>query len=233
MTMHKDIILSGVGGQGILSISYIICSAALSEGLNFKQAEVHGMSQRGGAVQANLRISDSAINSDLIPEGCADLILSVEPLESLRYVHYLSPNGAVVSSIAPFVNITDYSPIDGILDKIASIRNHVLIDSEAIAKLAGSAKSENMVMLGAAADYIGLPLESLKAQISTLFSAKGEKVIESNIRAMELGLKISRYYRACIEAGIDPLSARLLCAKAEALSVEITEIGKVADILGG
>ena len=136
--MNKDIILSGVGGQGILSNSYIICSAALKKGWNFKQAEVHGMSQRGGAVQAHLRLSDGIIKSDLIPFGKADLVLSVEPLETLRYVQYLSADGAIVSSITPFVNIPNYPQLDETLDRIAEVKNHVLIDSESIARLAGT-----------------------------------------------------------------------------------------------
>ena len=87
--MRKDIILSGVGGQGILTIATIIGEAATVAGLNLKQAEVHGMSQRGGDVQSNLRLSDETIHSDLISLGEADLIISMEPMEALRYLPYL------------------------------------------------------------------------------------------------------------------------------------------------
>ena len=84
--MKQDIILSGVGGQGILSIATIIGEAATQAGLTLKQAEVHGMSQRGGDVQSNLRTSSDEILSDLIPQGAADIIISLEPMEALRYV---------------------------------------------------------------------------------------------------------------------------------------------------
>ena len=99
--MKKDIILAGVGGQGILSIATVIGQAALAEGWYLKQAEVHGMSQRGGEVQSHLRISTEPIWSDLIPQGKADIILSLEPLEALRYVPWLAPEGCVVTSSVP------------------------------------------------------------------------------------------------------------------------------------
>lgn len=218
--MKKDIILAGVGGQGILSNSFIICSAALKQGWNFKQAEVHGMSQRGGAVQAHLRLSDGGINSDLIPMGEADLVLSVEPLESLRYVQYLSGTGAIVSSITPFINIPNYPDLDEVLDKIAAIRNHVLINSEAIARMAGSIRAQNMVMLGAASDYIGLDIDDLKHFIAELFAVKGEKVINTNYKALDLGRNVSRFFTACITSGLDPLATRLLSAKGNPESLD-------------
>ena len=106
--MKRDIILSGVGGQGILSIATVIGRAALAEGLQIKQAEVHGMSQRGGDVQSNLRISSSAIRSDLIPRGAADLIVSMEPMEALRYLPWLADDGWVITGITPLINIPNY-----------------------------------------------------------------------------------------------------------------------------
>ena len=222
--MNKDIILSGVGGQGILSISYIICSAALKVGWNFKQAEVHGMSQRGGAVQAHLRLSDGQINSDLIPLGTADIILSVEPLESLRYVQYLSPGGVTISSTTPFINIPDYPVLDEVLDKIAGIENHVLIDSEAVARMAGSNRAQNMVLLGAASDYLGLEMDDLKHFIADIFAAKGDKVIEVNHKALELGRNVSRFFTACIAGGLDPLATRLLSAKGNPESLDASTV---------
>ncbi len=222
--MNKDIIISGVGGQGILSISYIICSAALKVGWNFKQAEVHGMSQRGGAVQSHLRISDGKISSDLIPLGTADLVLSVEPLESLRYVQYLSTDGYIVSSTTPFINIPNYPPLDEVLGKIARVKNHVLVDSDAVAKVAGSARAQNMVLLGAASDFIGLGMDNLKHFVRDLFASKGDKVVDVNFKALDLGLNISRFFRACIEAGIDPLPTRLLSTKADPESLTLEAV---------
>lgn len=185
--MKQDIILAGVGGQGILSIAFVIDSAALKQGLRFKQAEVHGMAQRGGAVQSHLRISDRAVFSDLIPKGAADMILSVEPLESLRYLDFLSPEGIVVSSSTPFVNVPDYPDLDRVLGRIRQHKKHVLVDSDALAKEAGFSKAQNMVMLGAAAPFLELEGENLIEFIRILFRRHGEKTVEINLKAYNLG----------------------------------------------
>jgi indolepyruvate ferredoxin oxidoreductase beta subunit len=184
--MKQDIILAGVGGQGILSIAYVVDNAALKEGLHFKQAEVHGMAQRGGAVQSHLRISSGPIFSDLIPRGSADVILSVEPLEALRYFGYLAPGGIVVTSSTPYKNIPDYPDLDGILEQIGKVRS-VVVDAAKLAAEAGSSKAQNMVMLGAASPFLKLKEGSLKAFIDALFSPRGETLVEMNIRAFDLG----------------------------------------------
>lgn len=187
--MKQDIILSGVGGQGILSIAFVIDNAALKAGLNFKQSEVHGMAQRGGAVQSHLRLSDGPIFSDLVPRGSADLILSVEPLEALRYLDHLSPQGIVVASAAPFKNIPDYPDLESILEEIRKIPSSVVVDSERIAKEAGTVRAQNMVMLGAASPFLVLPEESLKEWIAALFKKRGDAVVEANLKAFDLGRK--------------------------------------------
>lgn len=189
--MKQDIILVGVGGQGILSIAFVIDNAALEEGLNFKQAEVHGMAQRGGAVQSHLRISSEVIYSDLIPKGEADMILSVEPLETLRYFDYLSPEGTVVSSSSPYINIPDYPNLETILDKIQELERRVIVDSQRLAKEAGSPKAQNMVMLGAASSYLILKRESLERFIRVLFERRGERMVEINLKAFRLGREAS------------------------------------------
>lgn len=185
--MKYDIILAGVGGQGILSIAFVIDNAALEDGLFFKQAEVHGMSQRGGAVQSHLRLSSAEIFSDLIPLGEADMILSVEPLETLRYFEYLKPQGAVVSSSTPYVNIPDYPPLEDIYREIKKAPVHVLIDAEKIAREAGSTRAQNMVMLGAASVFLPLKEEHLKKYITVLFQSRGEQIVQTNLKAFELG----------------------------------------------
>jgi len=185
--MKQDIILAGVGGQGILSIAFVIDNAALKQGFHFKQAEVHGMAQRGGAVQSHLRISDKPVFSDLIPRGAADMVLSVEPMESLRYLDYLSPDGIVVTSRSPFVNIPDYPDMEKVLQVIDSLTNKVLVDSEKLAKEAGSPKAQNMVMLGAASPHLILEERILKEFIRTLFEPRGEKLVEMNLKAFYLG----------------------------------------------
>jgi indolepyruvate ferredoxin oxidoreductase beta subunit len=185
--MKQDIILAGVGGQGILSIAFVIDNAALKEGLTVKQAEVHGMSQRGGAVQSHLRLSQEHIFSDLIPKGEADLILSVEPLEALRYLDYLRPEGTVISSRSPFVNIPDYPDLEKILSAICQAGRHLLIDSEELAREAGSSRTQNMVMLGAASGLLMVKKENLIEFIEMLFKARGENIVAANLRAFELG----------------------------------------------
>jgi indolepyruvate ferredoxin oxidoreductase beta subunit len=185
--MKNDIILSGVGGQGILSIAATIGLAAVGNNLFLKQAEVHGMSQRGGDVQSHLRISDKIVFSDLIPYGNADLIISVEPMESLRYLPWLSKTGWLVTNSNPFINIPDYPPIAEIIAEINKVKNHIIIDADGIAKESGSARSGNMVILGAASSFIDMPYLSLENAISKLFERKGEDVIKANLTALKAG----------------------------------------------
>ena len=185
--IKQDIILAGVGGQGIISIAFVIASAALKEGWNVKQAEVHGMAQRGGGVQSHLRLSREHIWSDLIPRGAADLILSVEPLEALRYVDFLAPQGRIVTSSTPFVNILDYPDKETLLTQIRSIGGSVIVDSEKLAREAGTVRAQNTVVLGAASGSLVVAEESLKTFVRALFERRGEKVLESNLRAFDLG----------------------------------------------
>jgi indolepyruvate ferredoxin oxidoreductase beta subunit len=185
--MKNDIILSGVGGQGILSIAATIGLAAIECNLFLKQSEVHGMSQRGGDVQSHLRLSDSPIASDLIPHGRAGIIISVEPMESLRYLPWLSETGWLVTNSSPFINIKDYPPIEEILAEIRKIKNHIIIDADTIAREIGSVKSGNMVILGAASPFIEIPYQSLENAIRNLFGRKGEAIVELNLKAMKAG----------------------------------------------
>ena len=185
--MKCDIILSGVGGQGILTIAAAIGMAALENELYLKQAEVHGMSQRGGAVQSNLRLSDKEIASDLIPYGQADLILSVEPMESLRYLPYLSNNGWLVTNSKPYINIPDYPNIEKIMEEIRKNPNHLILNADKLAMDLGSPRSANIVMLGAASLYINIPIENFEKGIQKLFDGKGEKVVDVNIEAFHAG----------------------------------------------
>lgn len=193
--MKTDIILAGVGGQGILSIAAAIGLAAVKNNLYIKQSEVHGMSQRGGDVQSHLRISDKPISSDLIPKGKADLILSVEPMEGLRYLPFLSKDGWLVTNTTPFDNINDYPAVDELLKQIKSLPNHVAIDADEIAKQAGSARSSNIVMLGAASPFIDIPFERLEDGIRQLFGKKGEELVNTNLKALRAGREFTEKNR--------------------------------------
>ena len=185
--MKTDIILAGVGGQGILSIAATIAMAALDNDLHLKQSEVHGMSQRGGAVESHLRISDKPVASDLIPMGQADIIISVEPMEGLRYLSYLSNEGWLVTNTKPFINIQDYPDMDELNKSIAEIKNHIALDSDKIALQIKSPRSTNIVMLGAASPFIDIPYKSFKVGIKNIFGNKGEKIVQLNIDALKAG----------------------------------------------
>ena len=187
--MKKDIILAGVGGQGILTIATIIGDAAAAAGVNLKQAEVHGMSQRGGDVQSNLRLSTEAIHSDLIKQGSADIIISMEPMEALRYLPYLSKEGVVVTSSNTFKNIPNYPDEQALMSELEALPNVAVLPIEDLAKQNNMPKSANVVLLGMAAGYIEiLSPEQLRESIKRLFSSKGESIVEMNCKAFDLGL---------------------------------------------
>lgn len=190
--MKTDIILAGVGGQGILSIATILGTAALREGLYLKQAEVHGMSQRGGDVMSCLRLSSEPIASDLIPMGGADIIVSLEPMEALRYVQWLSPQGWIVTNTVPFVNIPNYPEMDAVMAALESRDNVISFDMDTTAKEVATPRASNMVLLGAASLLCGIETEKIEDGIRTVFGAKGEKIVESNVAAFRAGLQRAR-----------------------------------------
>ena len=185
--MKTDLILAGVGGQGILTIAATIGMAALKNDFFLKQSEVHGMSQRGGEVQSHMRISDKAISSDLIPERGADLIISVEPMEGLRYLSHLSDNGWLITNSKPFVNIANYPDIDKLMAEIKSVKNHIMLDADAMAKEIKSTRSSNIIMLGAASPFISMDYKLLEEGLKAIFSKKGDDIVEKNILALKIG----------------------------------------------
>lgn len=190
--MKKDIILAGVGGQGILSIATIIGQSALQEGLFLKQSEVHGMSQRGGDVQANLRISKTEIQSDLIPLNSADLIISLEPMEALRYLQFLAPDGKIVTSSVPFINIENYPNIDDLLAELNATGRAIVLDVDKIATECGNPRGANMVLLGASIPFLGIDYDKIELGVKTIFAQKGQAVVEANIKTLNAGFKLSK-----------------------------------------
>lgn len=185
--MKKDIILAGVGGQGILSIAATIGMAAVAKDLYLKQAEVHGMSQRGGDVHSNLRLSDKPIASDLIPQGKADLVISVEPMESLRYLNVLSDDGWLITNTTPFNNIPNYPDMDELKAEIKKVPQQIALDADQIAKDIGVKKAANIVVLGAASPFLGIEYEALENAIKSIFKNKGQEVIDVNLEALKAG----------------------------------------------
>ena len=189
--MKKDIILCGVGGQGILSIATVIGKAAIKNGLYMKQAEVHGMSQRGGDVQSNLRLSDAPIASDLIPIGKCDLIISLEPMEALRYLPYLNPEGWLVTNSAPFINIPSYPSESTLEEEINKLPHKIMLDVTKVAKEIGSPRIANIVLLGATIPFLGIDYAEIQDSIREIFQRKGDAVVELNLKALASGKKIA------------------------------------------
>ena len=224
--MEMNIILAGVGGQGILTTAQAVCLAALRRGWHVKQSEVHGMSQRGGAVQSHLRLADHSLYSDLIPRGSADMILAVEPLEALRYVEYLKADGIIISNTAPVLNIPNYGGVDEVIGRIARFHNHVLIDANSLASSAGSTRAVNMVMLGAACEFLDLPENELESAIAEMFGAKGPSVVSVNQKAFQRGRAAAHAYRAAVNHGADWQAVRRWLAqhpKVDGESIELTD----------
>lgn len=187
MSKQQDIIIAGVGGQGILTIAGLIGMAALDAGLHVKQSEVHGMAQRGGAVVSHLRLGSEPVASDLIPEGSAQLLLAMEPMEILRYFPFARKDAAVVTNRNPVKNIAAYPELETILARIRHWEHHVIVDGEGLARKAGSVKMVNIVLLGAASSFLVLSPQELRAQIEKFFARKGAEVVEQNMKAFELG----------------------------------------------
>ena len=185
--MICNMILCGVGGQGVLSLAAIIAKASLSAHLNVRQSEVHGMSQRGGEVSSHLRIGDEEIVGDLVPSGTADLIISMEPMESLRYLNYLKPNGIVITASEPVKNISNYPDVNAVYAKIAEIPGSICLEAETLAEAAGSLRASNMVLIGAASSFLPLETDGLQNAIRETFASKGESIVETNLKAFDAG----------------------------------------------
>ena len=183
--MKKDIVLCGGGGDGIVSVAKIISDAALNMGLNLKQSEIHGMSQRGGSVFSHLRLSSEPIYADVIPEGQADIILSSEPMEALRYLPWLANDGWIITNNEPFVNITNYPDMEKVNAELAKIKNVVSFNANEIAKVV-KARS-NMVLLGATVPYLGIEMAKIEEAIAHIFGKKGQEVVDLNIQAVRAG----------------------------------------------
>jgi len=212
--MKYDIIIAGVGGQGILSVAFVLDNACVAKGVHFKQAEVHGMSQRGGAVQSHLRMSEAPILSDLIPRGKVDMILAVEPLEVNRYLPYLASGGRILSNSDPVENIPNYPDIEKVHDHLLALPGVLLLDAKAVARVAGNQRAQNMVLTGAASSFIPFfTAVELEAHIHALFAKKGEKILDLNIRAFRMGRELGILSGALTARGIDAKTVFALTSK--------------------
>ena len=193
MTEEYQMVIVGVGGQGILTISDIIAIAARKKGLHILGSEVHGMAQKGGSVITNLKIGKE-LHSPTIPEGSAKVLVGIEENETLRFIKYLEPRGTAITST------TVLNPVSWKKNKKAAIEAQeridenlakfkakiIKIDSEALANEAGLSLAQNIVLLGALSQVEGFPLseEELK---EALKERVPKKYIEPNLKAFELG----------------------------------------------
>lgn len=230
--MKTDIILSGVGGQGILTIAFVLDNASLSRGLHFKQAEVHGMSQRGGAVYSHLRIADRPIWSDLIPAGHGDMILSVEPLEVQRYLHYLSPDGVVISNTAPHRNIPDYPDEERVLAALLDLPRCVLVDAAAIASAGRQPRAQNMAMVGAATPFLPFELSDYEPFVRRLFGAKGEALVQGNLEVLRMGWKVGQTARLLLDQGFSSGAVNAFLLRVTPETVDPDGVPEIARALG-
>lgn len=200
--MNYDLVIAGVGGQGVLTIAAVIDRAVHEAGLFFKQSEVHGMAQRGGAVSAYVRIADHPVASDLIADGGASMVISVEPLEALRYTRQLSPDGWIISDVSPLINQEAYPAPKALFEVLFSVPRLVVLDATRLAQQAGTVKAQNIVVLGAAASKLPLPLELFEHQVKALFAPKGDRIVKANVNAFRLGHAASEFAAGLVAAGV-------------------------------
>lgn len=139
-----------------------------------------------------LRLSSQPIASDLIPMGKVDLIVSLEPMEALRYIASLAPDGRIVTSSEPFVNIPAYPALEAVLTELRAIPGTILLPAEAIAREAATPRASNMALLGAVTPFTGMDAALVEDSIRAVFSAKGEKVIADNIAAFRAGMEYAK-----------------------------------------
>lgn len=190
-----DIVLSGIGGQGILTLAVVMGTAAMIEGYDVRVAEVHGMAQRGGAVICYVKMGER-VSSPLVIEGAADMIVSLELSETLRALHHLKPKGVVVmnsNALPPPLSVISgirYPSLEAVLEELKGIAEDVyVVNAYEIAKSIGSPQSANMVVLGSAWATGKLPLskESIVNAISKTFRGEVAKI---NQKAFEEGVKV-------------------------------------------
>jgi indolepyruvate ferredoxin oxidoreductase beta subunit len=187
-----NIVLAGVGGQGILLAAEILGVAAVKEGLNVRVSEIHGMAQRGGAVTSSVRIGEHA-SSPMVLEGQADVLLGFEPLETLRSLKFVSEKTLVIVSdekIPPTELAAKNVPYPSMKEIVAKIsqftKNVTIVETEKLAEEAGSILTRNIVLLGAlaAAEKMPIQTENVLEALKELVPAKH---VEMNVKAFKLG----------------------------------------------
>lgn len=192
--MHENrtygLVVAGVGGQGALTIAQIILGAAWMDGYHVLQSEVHGMSQRGGEVSAHIIFSKDPVMSPTIEEGDADLLLGLEPLETLRHLTYLKKEANIITSITTIENMENYPTSKKILNLLKSIDGVIMIDSDLIAEEIHFSHGGNITLLGYASNYLPVNGEVWDKAIKERFKNKGNKIVDKNLLAFKTGKKL-------------------------------------------
>jgi indolepyruvate ferredoxin oxidoreductase beta subunit len=209
--VNFDVVLAGVGGQGVLSMAYVIDHAAVDAGFHLKQPEVHGMAQRGVAISAHVRMSDVPVASDTIPDGTARAVLAVEPLEALRYTKLLSPDGWVVTDVTPLVNMAGYPNPSALFEVLFRVPHLVAVDATKLALKAGAMKAQNMVVVGAASPLLPVTQAQLERHVAGLFEKKGERLVKSNLAAFRMGVAAGAMTVDLVKRGVpQAIAARVV-----------------------
>ena len=188
--MKKSVVIAGVGGQGVITAANILAKASLKDGHNVVTSELHGMAQRGGNVECNVRIGN--VYSPMVGKESVDAILSFEPLEALRNLDKVRRNGVVITDINPIIpplislGLGEYPPLEKIFEEIEGHCRLIKINADELARKAGSILTKNIVMLGAfhAMEIVPIKEETLLDIIKESFH---EKYAEMNARAFQLG----------------------------------------------
>ncbi len=203
MNRTYNIMFCGVGGQGLMLLSAVLGRAAMKAGLRVITGEQHGLSQRQGSIYVHFRVGDPI--SPLIPYGHADMMISMEATETLRYIEYLKDDGVIIMSnriIHPVTETqsvaldksgsTKYLTVDQIVERLKEVTsNIVLLDSIGLANQAGNPRTENSVLIGAAVSCKDFPIpdQAVRDAISEIVPPK---TIEVNLQAFELGKSSGR-----------------------------------------
>lgn len=183
----SGVIVAGVGGQGAITVSQLILGAAWKSGYYTLQSEVHGMSQRGGSVNAQILFDKKEVTSPVIMEGRGDLLIGLEPLETLRYLNLLDEGAFVISSVSPIKNMMTYPEIGKIIAELKKIPGVLLIDTEKLSVELDNKNAGNMILLGVASKHLPFEDNTWYEVINERFEGKSEVLIKKNIEAFEYG----------------------------------------------
>jgi indolepyruvate ferredoxin oxidoreductase beta subunit len=196
MSRTTNILVVGIGGQGVMTASEILAEAAISQGFEVKKTEVAGMSQRGGVVSSHVRFGPQVLSPEIAP-GEADILVGFEAAEAMRWSHYLRPKNGHAGGVAMINHLRLAPPVvslglfDYPDDPVAAVRGHGYevhdFDAGRIAHGLGDLRLVNTIMLGAISDNLPFPAETLKACVIARFRARNPKLVELNARAFDLG----------------------------------------------